>query len=903
MAICEVVIQGVDGAGSKSPLRHAWAYWKEKGKLQLLRSDGAGRLFSLAPNLNIDRSHWWEYLDRFTTTQDADVEVCISRGAKPVPDALLPAVAFVKRKAALPAAAAAPTAQVLANAANKLVPTPTAIVELDEVPVTLADPAELTFWPLTWALHADDYPTAGLAQGSALFSGTGTSTAPNFPTAIDPPADKVPRERSLRIAGTIDSRVTALTFKITDGAGKVLGMKDAAGSAAAQIAATLGGGKFSADLFINAPGAAFGPVLVVGEISAAGKSFVEAFAGHLCGLQVGLVDDFDNNADGTQRGPVPNEQLRVDFPKTDPPPPETLDKARARRMVVYQVPERSRSAGAAKKPQMPLWMAEMQLVGVKQAELQDLLTHAYAKVNKGLSNPFAPATLVLELTWKAGLLRSGLNTEILAADLKQKVELNFNQAGQLTDASGQNPKVPLPAELREAFTTPPKVMPFPVSSRRLPTVLLAGAQRPWLPWPRHAGAKPADLKDALVVEFQPKLLTFTNKEAVRTDEGLLELTSLTIGFGDKTDPKEVPKPRPVPVGAPPDGTASGAQDPLVRLPPFHAGAVSADKVKSSSIFVAGKPFHRWFNDDFRTGKPITVDKNFNATVNSEVQFRKVWDSLTPLTGHAELTLNEWIAFFAIIYNETGGGFKPVPEGGTDSYFFNQLLKNPPTVPRDKASYNGLLGNRLAGNQLSAANPPLWTAPLLTDAADTAVWNQVNDATTNLGAARPASVNPPRPAGRHLVLYPGPGVWTGGSLSEAEKNHVRATAHECDFAKYRGRGLNQLTGRENYRQHLEAALAEAGFHADFAAHGKDRPSDLMTSADLDAAVLNTPHVYNTGFRSFHSNQLGQLAKVNQTPPVFFDVGAATGGSDDYGHLFEWRCQTLRTEMDAAGVILL
>lgn len=894
MAVCEVIVQGVDGGGKKSALRHAWVYWKEQGKLRLLRSDGAGRLFALPQDPSLDRSQWWEYLERFTTTVDASVELCVSRGAKPVPDALLPAAAFVKQKAALPAGAAAPVVKVAAGAANKLVSLPTAIIDVDDVPAALTAPAELTFWPLTWALHPDDYPTAGISQGTALFSGTGNATAPNFPTAINPPADRVPRERSLRISGTIDPRATALSLKVADASGKTIALQDASGNAAPRIAATVSDGKFTADLFFAAPAAAFGSVVIAGEITAAGKTFVEGFAGHLCGLQVGLVDDFAANADGTQRGPAPAEQLLVDFLKSDPPAAETLATARARRMVVYQLPERVRAGSPAQKPQLPLWMAEMQLVGITQAGLRGLMAHAYAKVNKGLVNPFSPVTLVLELEWKAGLPKSGLNVEILAADPKQQLELHFNADGDLTDAQGKNAKSPPPAELREAFTTAPVAMTFPVTNRRLPTVLLPGAKRPWLPWPRHSTAAAADQKDAIVVEFQPKVLDSRRKEAVRAGDGICDLVSLKLGFGDKKDPKEAPKPIAVQAGVARDGgVVPKATDPLVRLPPFRAGGPEPRMVRTSSIFVAGKPFHQWFNDDFRPGRA-----NFPNRVGAEIDFRKVWDSMTALTGHARLTLNEWIAFFGIIYNETGGTFRPVPEAGGDAYFFNQLPVTLPNLPGGKSSYNGILGNRRAGNQLAAANLPFWNAAVLTDPADIAVWNQINDAPTNLGAAEP-----PPSTGRR-VLYPGPGVWTQGTLTEAQKNNIRATtAHECDFVKYRGRGLNQLTGRSNYMAHLETALAEAGFHPDFAAQGKDRPSDLMTSAELDAAVLQTPHVYNTGFRSFHANQLGQLAQVNANPPVFTGVGTATGGSTAYGQVYDGRCQALLAEMTAAGVILL
>ena len=56
---------------------------------------------------------------------------------------------------------------------------------------------------------------------------------------------------------------------------------------------------------------------------------------------------------------------------------------------------------------------------------------------------------------KMGLPKTGLNVEVLAAGPTQRIELHFNADGDLTDAQGKNPKTPPPADLREAFTTPP----------------------------------------------------------------------------------------------------------------------------------------------------------------------------------------------------------------------------------------------------------------------------------------------------------------------------------------------------------------------------------------------------------------------------------------------------------------
>ncbi|MBS0251338.1 MAG: hypothetical protein JSR78_09765, partial [Proteobacteria bacterium] len=113
----------------------------------------------------------------------------------------------------------------------------------------------------------------------------------------------------------------------------------------------------------------------------------------------------------------------------------------------------------------------------------------------------------------------------------------------------------------------------------------------------------------------------------------------------------------------------------------------------------------------------------------------------------------------------------------DEYFFN---RHPPQNPH-KASYNGINGNKLAGNQLRQMGVAL-------SDADMTLWN-----------------------GR---VYPG-----------AQPSSVKLLARKCDFYRFIGRGLAQITGRDNYARYSN--LAKLG--------GEDFVANPERVADAGVAV--------------------------------------------------------------------
>ena len=311
---------------------------------------------------------------------------------------------------------------------------------------------------------------------------------------------------------------------------------------------------------------------------------------------------------------------------------------------------------------------------------------------------------------------------------------------------------------------------------------------------------------------------------------------------------------------------------------FTVGSPSTTRITSSKIKVGGKDFVDWFNKVFRPprdGKTGIVvhgkDKQFFPdSLAVPKAFREVWDNVSVLVGPQGATLNQFAAMFCIMYNETGGYF--LSQAESESAQWERQLAYCFGTEGGKASYNmkggsGPTAKHSAGDLLKE-----WG--VISDQADVDAWN---------GYAWSES-DVPKEKRKAGAKYP-------AQFSD----DIKKKSMECDYYKFRGRGLSQITWREGYYKYGDPALKDAGY---------PKTSVEMTNDELNAA-LKDPKVYlKVVYNEWHKGSVGEAFKhVDDDPPNFKNVGLhMAGGSDPdgpYPTLYNKRCLELINEMKAAG----
>lgn len=257
---------------------------------------------------------------------------------------------------------------------------------------------------------------------------------------------------------------------------------------------------------------------------------------------------------------------------------------------------------------------------------------------------------------------------------------------------------------------------------------------------------------------------------------------------------------------------------------------SLGTITSGRFTVGGQSFVDFFNATM-VGRP-----NFHARIDAAA-FCDVFGNL-PLLWAPEVSVERFVALFAIMYNETGGSLRPIAEVGGPRYCFETAI---PGTGGHKASYNRH-PNRLAGDQLLARG--------IIDEGARAAWN--------------------------------------GTTWPAASEDVYAAARECDFFKFRGRGFIQTTWWTTYEQQIDPLLALAGLPT----------CDAMSNDELDTAFLNTPAVALGAVKAFFERipvAFDAVERLQWAP-----VGTAVSGSKAYGEgVYSARCGSLWTAMRTAG----
>ena len=149
---------------------------------------------------------------------------------------------------------------------------------------------------------------------------------------------------------------------------------------------------------------------------------------------------------------------------------------------------------------------------------------------------------------------------------------------------------------------------------------------------------------------------------------------------------------------------------------------------------------------------------------------------------------------------------------------------------------------------------------------------------------------------------------GYGRSERSADEVKLAARECDFFKYSGLGLIQLTWRNTYlacadssvRVYNGTKFRSTGDQKYANSDGSPKGVDDMTRAELEAAFMD-PLVYISSVYSFN-HQSGKAGAYAQACAGngFAAYGTAVAGSGDYGtNVYAPRCLALKQAMSAVG----
>lgn len=201
----------------------------------------------------------------------------------------------------------------------------------------------------------------------------------------------------------------------------------------------------------------------------------------------------------------------------------------------------------------------------------------------------------------------------------------------------------------------------------------------------------------------------------------------------------------------------------------------------NDFLIDGVPFAQYFNQNI---KPYSaLFPNFIDPVN----FNAFMRNIEALTGQEEVSIEELACHIAIVYNETGGTFKPLREFGTPQYIFSQLTLSNGGL---KVTYNRH-PNRLAGTQMREKGV------------------QMSEAEVN--------------------------AWNGAFYPQNAPAAIQQASLECDFWRFRGWGFNQLTWRDAYIMHVQPHLP--------------KPIDEYTGEQFEALLKDNISLACKAFHSY------------------------------------------------------
>ena len=332
----------------------------------------------------------------------------------------------------------------------------------------------------------------------------------------------------------------------------------------------------------------------------------------------------------------------------------------------------------------------------------------------------------------------------------------------------------------------------------------------------------------------------------------------------------------------------------------------SDKIVGGNLWVGGKFFVDWFNQDFQPTHAHDPAGVSGAGFRGRLQYRRTfmhWFEHCANLWSAELSPAQFACMFSVTYNESPT-FLPKSEMGHLAYFFEYRDMG---EGRRKNSYNRMgwhsaptgqqrtrsaNGNYAAGHQLrqwwnetAGKGAEMRAEGLTEDILQFDVWDGVwwkdRVAPPPYVDSPPVSACPTR----------------GDNPPNGDLQNHPVLAHwvkQCDFNKLRGRGLMQTTGRANYLGKAAPALEAAG-HPHF---------DLLSDEELHAIFMRDARVSQVDYRSWlqriDQNQASAITRLatEVSGELFGRVGLGYSGTHNGRDKVRWRSTQLHQAMLAA-----
>ncbi|MFB6837225.1 hypothetical protein [Streptomyces sp. NPDC056361] len=559
----------LDRLGGPVPALDAWVYVRPVGAPQpvLLRTREQGLLYE-APPQSAGSPDPWRYAVPYRPEPGLTAEVAYSFGAHPLPPDVLTDASLYQLRT-VPSGPPGDDEPVG--------------ITLPDRTLALTAPAELSVWPLLWEPPAADHATRGLPQGAQLWTDPGgVGGALTVTEGAPAPAGPAPVRRGLRVEGTAGPGAVEVRLQVRTLAGARVPLAAESDGWVRAVLGTDQGGRrtFRAVLQPAAADPPLGTVRVFVDAPGLPVARTDAFTVQLCGVQLDLRTE-------PQSEPAPaDERIVVDFGTSPLADARALaGEARARRMVIHPLQNRVRPivdlGNYVLRPQMPLWLGEVQLLGLTAAELTGLLQRRFFRAHGLSGTPPRGDRLRLEFSWRLTLGWDGpdMNARATPAELNPgihhayrydsgnvscAVELSYGSDGALLAPDGTR-LVPGPGgELPGAYRPAPVPGPPPNVDRHLPEVRLGRPRG----WGRQSGAP---RYPSLVMEFAPRVVE-DGRESVRGGDGGLVVGALTVD------------------GKPLDGGAKsvegGGDPPLLRLPDFRVTGTNPADPQAVAALVA-----------------------------------------------------------------------------------------------------------------------------------------------------------------------------------------------------------------------------------------------------------------------------------------------------------------------------